>query len=340
MSYDADVFVIGGGPAGLATALAARRQGLSVIVADGRCPPLDKACGEGLMPDTRMDAAALGIDLPDSAGMEFRGIRFVGERCSVQGDFPGRFGLGLRRVVLHERMIEAAERAGVELRWQTPVGSPDDVRARWVIGADGTGSRVRQWSGLEDSVSHTRRFAFRQHFAIAPWTSRVEVYWGLGCQIYITPTSSREVCVALVSRDSQLRLGHALNLHFPALAERLRGAGPTSTERGAVTATRRLRRVAKNNIALVGDASGSVDAITGEGIGLSFRQAELLAQALADGSLARYDARHAALSLRPRWMAKLMLTMDRGRVIREGALGALSSVPSVFEKLLAVHVGA
>ena len=340
MNYETDVFVIGGGPAGLAAAIAACQKGLSVILADGRRPPLDKACGEGLMPDTRLDAAALGIELPPPAGMEFRGIRFIGERCSVQGDFPRGQGLGLRRVALHQSMVAAAERAGVQLRWGTPVASPDDVRARWTIGADGTGSRTRKWANLENSLTHTRRFAQRQHFALAPWSPRVEVWWGHGCQIYITPTAPNEVCVALISRDSRLRLEDAITLHFPTLARRLRGAEPTSSERGAVTATRRLRHVATSNIALIGDASGSVDAITGEGIGLSFRQAALLAEALAAGNLAHYSARHAVLSFRPRCMAKLLLTMDRGRTIREGTIGALSSVPSVFQKLLAVHVGA
>ena len=46
-----DVFVIGGGPAGLAAAIAARRRGLDVTVADCSVPPIDKACGEGIMPD-------------------------------------------------------------------------------------------------------------------------------------------------------------------------------------------------------------------------------------------------------------------------------------------------
>ncbi|MGB8062426.1 MAG: FAD-binding protein, partial [Candidatus Sulfotelmatobacter sp.] len=51
MLTSTDVFVIGGGPAGLAAAIAARKCGLRVIVADAAQPPIDKACGEGLMPD-------------------------------------------------------------------------------------------------------------------------------------------------------------------------------------------------------------------------------------------------------------------------------------------------
>ena len=53
MVKSTDIFVIGGGPAGLATAIAARQRGFDVVVADGAQPPIDKPCGEGLMPDGR-----------------------------------------------------------------------------------------------------------------------------------------------------------------------------------------------------------------------------------------------------------------------------------------------
>jgi menaquinone-9 beta-reductase len=46
MGFATDVFVIGGGPAGLAAAIAARAKGLRVTVADGGVPPIDKPCGE------------------------------------------------------------------------------------------------------------------------------------------------------------------------------------------------------------------------------------------------------------------------------------------------------
>ena len=45
MMTTTDVFVIGGGPAGLATAIAARQRGFDVVVADGAQPPIDKPCG-------------------------------------------------------------------------------------------------------------------------------------------------------------------------------------------------------------------------------------------------------------------------------------------------------
>ena len=72
-----DVLVIGGGPAGLAMAIAARQHGLTVAVADGIHPPIDKACGEGLMPDALAAFKRLGLQLPPAEAYPFRGIRFL-----------------------------------------------------------------------------------------------------------------------------------------------------------------------------------------------------------------------------------------------------------------------
>jgi len=335
---EADVFVISGGPAGLAAAIAASRMGMRVVVADGNRPPIDKPCGEGMMPDSRRMAARLGIELPDSLGFEFRGIRFHGAGREVESNFPRGRGMGVRRTALHAVLVRAAERAGVELRWDSPVADMGKIGARWIVGADGSSSRVRRWAELDRCVWNSRRYAYRQHFAIAPWTDCMEVYWGEGCQIYVTPVAAGEVCLALISRDPHLRLEDALLLHFPALHQRLDGAGTTSRERGSVTSTVRLRSVARGNVALIGDASGSVDAITGEGLCLSFRQAEVLAKAMARGHLSAYNRAHPRLALRPHLMAQSMLMLDRGPGIRRWVLGAMSAQPWIFRSLLAFHV--
>ncbi|MCU1257791.1 MAG: monooxygenase, FAD-binding, partial [Bryobacterales bacterium] len=276
--------------------------------------------------------------LPDSMGFEFRGIRFHGAGRSVEANFPRGRGIGIRRTALHEALVQTAVRAGVELRWASPVSDLDGLNARWIIGADGSSSRVRHWAGLDACAWNTRRYAYRQHFAVPPWTDCMEIYWGEGCQIYVTPVGTREVCVALISRAPELRVAEALERFFPVLYERLAGAPVASRERGAVTATMRLRAVARGNVALIGDASGSVDAITGEGICLIFRQAALLAQAITRGDLAGYNRAHPRLALRPHLMAKTMLMLDRGPAIRRAALSTMSAQPWIFQKLLAVHV--
>jgi menaquinone-9 beta-reductase len=346
--FDTDVFVIGGGPAGLAAAIAARRKGLSVVVADGNRPPIDKACGEGLMPDCRAAAAEIGIEIPASLGAEFRGIRFCGASHSVDASFPTGRGLGVRRPALHDLLTATAIRSGVELRWGTPVMGIQDgavllshstVRPRWIVGADGSASRVRNWAGLDKFARNSRRFAYRRHFAVAPWTDCLEIYWGEGCQIYVTPVAAREVCVALISRSPGLRIEEALAA-FPVLQSHLPNAAVSSRERGAVTATMRLCSVAQGNVALIGDASGSVDAVTGQGLCLTFRQADLLAGAMARGDLSSYQSIHRRLAIRPNLMAAMMLLMDRSTWLRGRAFHAMASKPPIFRRLLAMHVGA
>ena len=85
---DTDVLVVGGGPAGLSAAIAARRKGFSVAVVDSAVPPIDKACGEGLMPDALRALAELGVEIPAGVGAAFRGIRFVGDDVSVEAARP------------------------------------------------------------------------------------------------------------------------------------------------------------------------------------------------------------------------------------------------------------
>jgi flavin-dependent dehydrogenase len=212
------------------------------------------------------------------------------------------------------------------------------VKCRWIVGADGENSRVRQWAGLDSARRRSLRVGFRRHYRIEPWTDCVEIYWGSGFQIYVTPIGCEEVCVAAISRNSQVRLDDALPFH-PRLCARLKNAPVASIERGALSASRRLPRVYRDRVALVGDASGSVDAITGEGLRLGFEHGLALAEALADDDPAAYAASHRALMRRPAFMAALMLSMDRSAWLRKNVLHALSSEPRIFAAQLAMHVG-
>jgi flavin-dependent dehydrogenase len=347
-----DVFVVGGGPAGLATAIAARRNGLSVVVADGAVPPIDKPCGEGLMPDGVEALHHLGITIPEEDAYPFRGIRFVSSGSHAESKFPRGIAYGIRRTHLHRIMANHAESCGVRLLWQSAVTGlhPEGVmvagelvRARWVVGADGTASRVRNWANLDPHEGHTTRnknlrFAFRRHYQVAPWTDFMELHWGRDSQIYVTPVSNHEVCVALISSNQKLRLEDALQ-QFPELAANLENAEFASTERGAITVTRRLSRVYRDRTVLVGDASGGVDAITGEGLCLSFKQAALLADCLANGDLVRYQKFHRQLIRRPALMARLMLFMARHGHLRQRTMQVFEASPRSFAGMLAMHVG-
>jgi flavin-dependent dehydrogenase len=197
---------------------------------------------------------------------------------------------------------------------------------------------VRSWSGLDAASRRSRRFGFRAHYRVAPWSPYVEIHWGPLGQAYVTPVGPQEVCVAAVTRHPGVRLPQILD-SLPGIQRKLAGAAVTTAERGALTLTCRLRSVTRGNVALVGDASGSVDAITGEGLAMGFRQALLLAESLATDTLDLYEARHAAILALPQRMAAVILLLDRFPSLRDRALRALAQRPQLFREMLAVHVG-
>lgn len=340
-----DVLVIGGGPAGLAVAIAARKKGFCVTVADGAKPAIDKACGEGLLPGTLAALGQLGIPFQTGDGQIFRRIRFIDGAISAEAEFMGEGGIGVRRTVLHQKMVERAKECGVRLLWKSPVTAifadgaivgRRTVRAKWIVGADGIHSRVRRWSGLEAGVQRGVRFAQRRHYRGLLLRDSMEVYWGRRIQAYVTPLADRETCVAVISRDPSIDFEEALR-EFPRLSSSLSSSELSGFHRGAVTATRRLDRVYRGNVVLSGDASGSVDAITGEGLGLGFRQALALADALEGGELEEYQAAHRRMASRPQVMARLLLLLDRFVGLRRRVLRVLASDPELFRRMLTAN---
>jgi flavin-dependent dehydrogenase len=375
MSNQVDVLVIGGGPAGLAAAIAARQKGFRVTVADGAAPPIDKACGEGMMPESLAALKTLGVSIAAHEGFRFRGIRFIHRgspglsassptfrstanlacpadpaprSLEVTSELPQGFGLGLRRPLLHEKLVASAEQCGVQLLWRSPVSAMDAqgvtvqgrrIAARWTVGADGQGSRVRKWSGLDKARASAQRFANRRHYRVTPWSDFMQIYWGDHVQAYVTPIGREEICVVLIGEQiADVKFDRGLQ-ELPALSERLRGAELASRERGALTFSKSLKNVQRGNVALVGDASGSVDAITGEGLRLAFRQAFALADAMEAGDLASYQRQHRVLEKRPMIMARLMLFLGRHPELRNRVLNSFTAQPELLAKLLAFHVG-
>jgi menaquinone-9 beta-reductase len=341
---EAEVFIAGGGPAGLAAAIAARMAGFDVMVADPARPPIDKACGEGVLPEGVAALARMGVAVGAHNAVPFRGIRFLQPGSSASADFPDGIGFGVRRTTLHNLLVERAASVGVSMRWGTRVTGitgdgvlvdGENVRCRWVVGADGQNSQVRCWAGL-DAAATQQRFGFRRHFEVEPWSEYVDVHWSEFGQIYVSPVSAREVCIAFLTRHRQLRFKDVFAL-FPEVAWRLTRA--KTSEQGAVTPMRKLNSVCRDQFVLVGEASGSVDAITGTGLSMAFQQALSLADALSRNDLRAYERSHRHIRRMPGIMAGLMLVMDQHPKLRSRVLRAFSTSPALFERMLAVHSG-
>jgi flavin-dependent dehydrogenase len=277
MSLDTEVLVAGGGPVGLAAAIEARMAGLDVTVVEPRDGAIDKACGEGLMPGALPALARLGVD---PSGMPFHGIAYVDGSRRVEHRFHGGPGRGVRRTVLHAALRERAAAAGVRfhegrvesVHQRAGFVEAVGLRAAWLLGADGLHSAVAREVGLAlPPPTARRRFGQRRHYALPPWSSFVEVLWTPAGEFYVTPIDDRVVGVALLARRGE---------HFdaalaaaPGLGERLRGVKAASELRGAGPLRQRTRARVAGRVLLVGDASGYVDALTGEGLRIGFAQA-------------------------------------------------------------------
>jgi flavin-dependent dehydrogenase len=340
-----DVLIVGGGPAGLATAIAAAQKGFRVAVVESRKPPINKPCGEGLLPEAVESLGRLGIHLDAGWGHPFEGFRFVDESHSASALLPRGRALGLRRTVLHRMLVDRAEGCGVALNWGARVSSFESrgawvsgrwVPYRWLIGADGQNSIVRRFARLGSRWTIERRFGFRRHCAMPPWTNLVEVHWARRSQMVVTPTATDEICVSFFVDDPQMRLDRVLG-QFPEVAARLSGAMPASTEAGSMIKFCRARGVVRGNIALVGDASCTVDAVSGQGVSLAFQQAHLVADALAAQNLGPYQFAHDRLTLTAIRVTRLLLVMNSSQWLRRKVLRLFSLRPNLFAKMIAVH---
>ena len=245
-------------------------------------------------------------------------------------------------------LVRRAEEVGVDLCWgsvatglcDTGVETADGtVPARFVVGADGLHSRLRRWAGLDlPSAKGTppRRFGVRRHYAVAPWSDFVDVIWGRQAEAYVTPVAADEVGVAILW-SGEAKGFDTLLPRFPELAERLAGAPPASRDRGAGPFRQRARGVVRGNVALVGDAGGYLDAITGEGLAIAFHQARALVAAIVAGDLPSYAAAHRRIGRLPGAITGLVLALERRPALRRRAIRALAAEPALFSRLLGIH---
>ena len=337
-AIDVDVAVVGAGPIGLAAAIEARLAGLSVVVIEPRSFPIDKACGEGLMPGAVAALARLGVH-PE--GAPIAGFRYSNARTLVEHRFTGPSGLGVRRTALHDALADRADELGVtrldarvsDLVQHAEGVTVGDVRASWLLACDGLHSTVRRLVGLERPAParvDRRRFGLRRHYAIEPWTDLVEVHWVADAEAYVTPLAGGLVGVAVLGRP-RTDFDEIL-AQLPELSDRLRGSHPVDSLRGAGPLRQRTAARSAGRVLLLGDASGYVDALTGEGIRVGLAHARAAVEAIVDAGprpAATYDREWARVSRDFRVITSGLLAAAQSP-LRPFIVPAARAMPALF----------
>ena len=269
---------------------------------------------------------------------------------------------------LEARYLVAAD--GLHSRLRRLAGNPPTAHAR---PDGGPPSEYLRPAGQQGPRRHggprpaPRRYGLRRHFRITPWTDLVEVYWTSGAEAYVTPVAPDEVGVALLfaagsqgagrrpsgSGESTAasrqaagsgfapagRSGSAAAFAarlgaFPALVDRLAGAAPASEVRGAGPMRQDVPRRTANRVLLIGDASGYLDALTGEGIGVALAQADVLARCLAAGRHEDYERAWRRVS-GPAWRLTAGLLWSRNQpLLARAIVPAAQRLPWLFTTLV------
>jgi menaquinone-9 beta-reductase len=326
-----DVVVVGGGPAGSATALRLARAGVGVRIVERAVFPRRKVCGEYLNAGAVAALDDLGVlDAVKAASAPLRGVRLVAEGAPAVVLPFRRTALACAREVLDAILLDAAQAAGavvehgraedviVDEGWvagvfvRTPAGELEERPARYTVGADGVGSVIARCCAMTKAPPRAARYAVGGHYAgFDGLDAHVEMYVGNGAYFALNPLSDvRANVMVVVPKDRLGAWSRDVDAGVGGAAAEL-GRGVRSFE----GVTRLGPRVSFGPLAhathaayqadaiLVGDAAGFLDPFTGQGVFLALSGAERAAAAILT-ALGGRSAPWTAFEDYARWRAR------------------------------------
>jgi menaquinone-9 beta-reductase len=335
-----DVLVVGAGPAGASAAYWLAQRGRRVLAVEKKRFPREKTCGDGLTPRAVRQLHDLGLAERLEGHQRFDGLRSIGHGVTLElawpehPDFPS-YGYVVRRRELDEMVVERAVKAGATVRHgaeaiapvlengllagaavsQDGSSSPEPIRARYVIVADGANSRFGRALGTARDRSYPLGMAIRGYFTSPyhdePWIeSHLDLRDREGAHLpgygWIFPVGDGTVNVGVGLLSTFAGWKHVNTTHlmeaFCETAPARWGLSPESatcapTGGRLPTGASVTPRVGPTFV-VAGDAAGCVNPFNGEGISVAYETGRLAADAvdlaLATGSglaLQSYETR-------------------------------------------------
>jgi menaquinone-9 beta-reductase len=315
---EADVIVVGAGPAGSATAFHLAQAGLSVLLLEKTVFPREKVCGDGLTPRATKQLIKLGVDLDAPGWIRNKGLRIIGGGVRLELPWPDLasypdYGLVRTRMDFDQILAERAVAVGAKLRMNTTVTGPilDDTgritgvtaktpegemrfTAPLVVAADGNSTRLSLAMGLRKRDDRPMGVAVRRYYTSPRHDDDYLESWlelwdgerllpGYGW-VFGVGDGTSNVGLGLLNTSENFK-----NVDYRGLLKSWLAGMPEEWGYQEDNATGPVRGAAlpmgfnrtphyTRGLLLVGDAGGMINPFNGEGIAYAMESAELAAE--------------------------------------------------------------
>lgn len=351
-----EIAVIGGGPIGLYTAIRLARAGYKVDLFEKRAWPIDKVCGQGIMPSGYQCLKDIGIDFKGHQLCHIKSVSYFDKEIQFKGELKAT-AVGIERKVLSEKLYKLAlDEVNLKLYPHTTLVNiqkenqkslltlENDTQFkksyRFIFACDGGHSPTRKILGVEQKRTDQRRLGARVHFNQTPWSDGVEVYWNNGIEAYITPVGEDKLEVAFLWFEGRIKNGKDLQqellAQFPKLRKKLQLETISSDFKAIGPITKYSSVLKSHNTFFIGDAYKFIDGITGEGISLGLKSADVIIDNFSNFSiLARFKIH--LIYLNYKFLVSLALVMSSWTKLRGILFSFLKLKPKIFNLILSMN---